>query len=179
MRGHNGRLRLVMRAFSLALVSVVTTVFVMALGVEAASAKTATLHVYEKSSLVFYQPDGQRMTSSSFVRGDYFKETDVDYVGNHKNHAKVSTVSGGLTCTFTSSSLEAICNADLALRGSKLFSDHVTVNFAAVPIVLAINGGTGVFKHARGSATRTCVQSCTPTVPSWTSYFDDTYQYTT
>ena len=179
MRDFSRNHRLMIRARSLAWVSVITVSFVLTLGTDVASAKTTTLHVYEKSSLVFYQANGQPVTSSAFVPGDYFKETDVDYVGNHENHAKTSTVSGQLACTFTTSSLEAVCVAELTVGRSKLLSDHVMVNFAATPIVIAINGGTGGFKGARGTSTRTCVRSCSATTPLWTSYFDDTYRYTT
>jgi hypothetical protein len=178
MRGFNRRHRLVIRVGVRALASIMTMAIVLTLGAGTASAKTTTLHFFEKSSLVFYQANGQPMTSSAFVPGDNFKETDVDYVGNHEKHAKTSTATGNLVCTFTSSSLEAICDGELAVGRSKLLSDHVMVDFAAAPIVLAINGGTGVFKNARGIATHTCFRSCSPTVPSWTSYFDDTFQYT-
>ena len=110
---------------------------------------------------------------------DSFKETDVDDVDDQKNHAKTSTVSGQLACRFTASSLGAVCDADSAVGHSKLLSDHVMVNFAGTPIVITINGGTGGFKGARGTSTRTCVRSCSTTAPSWISYFDDTYRFTT
>lgn len=160
MRDFNRRPRLVIRVCAAWLASVMTAALMLAFGAGIASAKTTTLHIFEDFSLVFYQANGQPMTSLAFDPGDYFIETDLDYVGNHKKHAKTWSASGNLVCTFTSSSLEAVCDSELAVGGSLLLSDYVMVNFAATPIVVAINGGTGNFKNAKGISTRTCVRSC-------------------
>ena len=45
------------------------------------------------------------------------------------------------------------CNEQIAIGGFMLLANAVTVNFAARNITVPINGGTGKYARARGSAT--------------------------
>jgi hypothetical protein len=78
--------------------------------------------------------------------------TDLDYVGHAAHHAKRWTVSDHLSCTFTATAA-ATCDAEIAVGGSLLLGTDVPVQFSAGPIIIKLNGGTGVFKGAHGTVT--------------------------
>jgi hypothetical protein len=123
-----------------------------------AQAKT-TLRLYQKQqSMTFYNPDGTKASGNAApVVGDYFVDTDTDYVGTAKHHAKASTASDHLVCTFTSISSNgmsgtALCNGQIAIGGSMFLAQNDKVTFAgAGPTNVVINGGTGRFAGAHGT----------------------------
>jgi hypothetical protein len=122
----------------------------------AGAAKTTTLHFFQKgTSASFVGPDGAALpppgpTTASVV-GEKFTSTDDDYVGNHKHHAKKSTASDHLVCTFTSTQYAATCNGQIAVGGSMLLAQDVTVDFGP-SVSVPLNGGTGAYKGAHGTA---------------------------
>jgi|SRR5580700_1526424 hypothetical protein len=144
----------------------------------ASAAKATTRYFFEKSSVVFYQANGDPMRVRRLFPETTSRRPIWTTRATTKTTAKLWGPPPNLRVPSPPNSLEAVCVGQLSVGGSKLLSDHVMVNFAAMPIVFTINGGTGIFKKAKGASTHTCFRFCTPTVPSWTSYFDDTYRYT-
>jgi hypothetical protein len=145
----------------LAALAVAGCLAVAAVGAPTASAKTTTLKFFQKpTSGQFLDANGQPISDpASLGPGASFTATDVDYVGNHKRHAKTWTASDHIACTFTSPSV-ATCDAQVAIGGSMLLANNVSVNFDLsqnAPIVVPINGGTGKYAHARGTATSVSV----------------------
>ena len=74
--------------------------------------------------------------------GDVFEIDAVDYVGNHKRHAKRATMSDYLRCTFQAD-LEPDCFGYVAIGGSLL-------RFHGMEII----GGTGRYQGATGRAVK-------------------------
>jgi hypothetical protein len=70
--------------------------------------------------------------------GDVFEIDSLDYVGNHKKHAKRATMSDYLRCTFQAD-LEPDCYGYTAIGGSLL-------RFHGVDLI----GGTGRYHGATG-----------------------------
>ncbi|HUC38334.1 MAG TPA: hypothetical protein VMR97_14580 [Acidimicrobiales bacterium] len=122
-----------------------------------ASAKSGTLRFFSKSvTSSFYTANGQPITNQNTqpAVGDYLISSDLDYVGNHKSHAKSYTATDNLVCTIsvsTSTSIMGICDGAIAMGGSMLLASHETVNFAATSPVVPINGGVGQFNGAHGT----------------------------
>lgn len=128
-----------------------------------ASAKT-TLHFFQKQvSMTFVGPNGQPLSPTAAPAvGDGFVVIDLDYVGTAKNHAKAWSASDHLVCTFTSitgpMSGTATCNGQIAIGGSMLLAQNVTLSFSTSPtLVVAINGGTGKFRGAHGQSKSTSI----------------------
>ena len=119
-----------------------------------ASADAATLKFFQKSTgSQFLGPDGQPLNNPMMITpGSTFSATDLNYVGTHKRHASTATASDHIACTFTTDTA-GICNGQIAIGGFMLLANAVTVNFASSNITVPINGGTGKYAHARGSAT--------------------------
>jgi hypothetical protein len=122
-----------------------------------AGAKTVTLHYFSKqTSSTFLTPQGQPLGSNSQPAvGDINDVTDVDYVGNHKHHAKKANASDHLRCkitAFSASTVTGACDLQAAIGGSMVLANDQSVSFfpSAAPLVLPINGGTGIYRHARG-----------------------------
>ena len=139
-------------------------VLALAVFVPAASAKTVTLHYFSKqTSSTFVTPQGKPLgPNSAPAVGDVNDNTDVDYVGNHKSHAKQSTASDHLRCTFTGFSgnnAVATCDAQIAIGGSMFLANNVKLTFSNsnAPIVVPITGGTGIYRHAHGKVISTSV----------------------
>ena len=90
--------------------------------------------------------------------GDRFVVTDLDYVGNHRHHAKRWTASDHFACTFTTPPA-AICSGQIAIAGSMLFSDNVPLDFAnpSATVTVPITGGTGRYRGAKGTVTSVSV----------------------
>ena len=106
-------------------------VLAVAVVVPTASARTVTLHYFSKqTSSTFVTPQGKPLgPSSAPAVGDINDNTDLDYVGNHKHHAKQSTASDHLRCTITGSTgsgATATCDAQIAIGGSMLLANHAT-----------------------------------------------------
>ena len=162
------------RTGAASVVVAITSTVLIALAPGLASAKTTTtFRLFAKSvALGMFHSNGQPITNPSAQPkpGDYLIGTDVDYLGNHKKHAKTPTGSDNAVCTFTSAT-KAVCDEVIAIGGSLLISNHVTVNFSAASPVSKITGGTGKFKGARGTIT------VTPLIPTLNSDF--TVKYST
>jgi hypothetical protein len=73
--------------------SLVVALLTLAVAAPAASAKTVTLHYFSKqTSSAFVNPQGQPLgPNSSPAVGDINDNTGIDFVGNHKHHAKPAT----------------------------------------------------------------------------------------
>jgi len=157
--GHSHRI--IRRAGVAGIVVAMTGAAVLVFTGGSASAKTTTLHFFSKAvSNSVFQANGQPITDQNAqpAPGDYFISTDVDYVGNHKKHAKTSTGSDNLVCTFTTNSM-GTCDGVVAVGGYVLLANHVTVDLTANNPVVTINGGTGPYKGAHGTLSATAVGS--------------------
>ena len=133
----------------------ITGAAVLAFAQGTASAKTTTMHFFSKNvSDNFYQANGQLITNPNAqpAVGDYFISTDLDYTGNAKKHAKTATASDNLVCTITTAT-QGVCDGSIAIGGSLLLANHVTIDIASNNPVVPINGGTGQFKGAHGTVT--------------------------
>ncbi len=134
----------------------------LGLPVASASARTTTLHFFQRStSSSFLAPDGTPTQSPSATSppaiGERFLVSDELYVGTHKRHAKTFTATDHLACTITSVTGAATCDGQIAIGGSMLLAQNVVVNLAGASTVVTINGGTGRYLHARGTATSVSV----------------------
>ena len=141
-----------------------SAVLALAVVVPTASARTVTLHYFSKqTSSTFVTPQGKPLgPNSAPAVGDINDNTDLDYVGNHKHHAKRSKASDHLRCTITGStknSATATCDAQIAIGGSMLLANHTKLTFSesSAPVVVSIDGGTGIYRHAHGTVTSTSV----------------------
>ncbi len=128
---------------------------VLAPGVGAASG--TTLHFFQKSvTNDFFNAAGKAIQLDPPMtvpaKGDRLDSTDLDYVGDAAHHAKRSTASDHLSCTFTATAA-ATCDAQIAVGGSLLLANDVHVQFGPAAIVVELNGGTGVFAGAHGTVT--------------------------
>jgi hypothetical protein len=132
-------------------------VAVVAAAAVPATAAAKTLRFFQKSTgSQFLGPDGSPLSDPSQIGpGASFSASDVDYVGTSKKHAKNWTASDHIACTF-STQAQATCNGVIGIGGSLLLANNVQLNFPTTdnaPIVVPINGGTGRYAHARGTAT--------------------------
>jgi hypothetical protein len=136
------------------------------LGQSASARSTTTLHLFAKSqSFGMFHANGKPLSvTATPKRGDYLIGIDIDYMGNHAKHAATPIGSDNAVCTFTTAT-KAVCDEVIAIGGSLLISNHVTVNFSAASPVTKITGGTGKFKGARGTIT------VSPLVPTLNSDF--------
>jgi hypothetical protein len=132
----------------------------VAIAAPAAGAKTVTLHLFSRAtSSTFVDAQGHPVPPSAPPAvGDTFDNTGVDYVGNHKHHAARPNGSDHLRCTITSVSNvgpKALCSGQIAIGGSMLLANDETFTLSAGPPPTPINGGTGIYRHARGLITPT------------------------
>jgi hypothetical protein len=108
----------------------------------AAKRKTETIRAFSKPvSFVYTSIDGtvtQGPPAGPPQAGDVFEIDSLDYVGNHKKHARKATMSDYLRCTF-SETLEPDCYGYVAIGGSLL-------RFHGLDII----GGTGRYQGAGG-----------------------------
>ncbi len=126
-----------------------------AVAVPAASAKAQTLHVYQVSGPTqFFNAAGKKIhlnpPATLPVRGDSFDETDVDYIGSYKSHARKWSGTDHLACTFTSSDA-GVCNAQFAVDGSLLIFNNFALPLNTNHVVLKLSEGTGTFAGAHGT----------------------------
>jgi hypothetical protein len=106
-----------------------------------ASAKTETLRFFSKvDKVTLTHADGTVVTDPSArpVAGDRLDVFASDFAGDHKRHAKKSTASEHVVCTFGTSP-EPDCIAHVALGGSLLIFDGDT-----------LIGGSGKYLNATG-----------------------------
>lgn len=142
---------------SLPIAAIAVCAVTLLLTAASASAKTTTLHFFEKGvSFSFVGPTGKPLpppgpTSGPPVPGDRFNVIDDYYVGNHIHHAKRPTVSDHVECTFIDATGNAKCSGQIAIGGSMLLATDVILNVGQnAPPKVPINGGTGKYKHAHG-----------------------------
>ena len=106
--------------------------------------KTETIRAFSKPvSFVYTSVDGlvtQGPPDAPPQAGDVFEISSLDFVGNHKKHARKATMSDYLRCTFTAE-LEPDCFGFTAIGGSLL-------RFHGMEII----GGTGRYQGATGRA---------------------------
>jgi hypothetical protein len=134
------------------IVAVTAAVGAAAFAVGSASARTTTtLHLFAKSQAsAMFNANGKPLSATATPKkGDYLIGIDVDYLGNYMTHGATPIGSDNAVCTFTSPT-KGICDQEIAIGGSLLLTDHVSVNFAVANPVAKITGGTGKFKGARG-----------------------------
>ncbi len=122
-----------------------------------AGAASGTLHFFQESvTNEFFNAAGKpiQLNPPTTVpgKGDRLDTTDLDYVGDAAHHAKRWSASDHLSCTFTATAV-AICDAEIAVRGSLLLATNVTIQFGPGSTVVTLNGGTGAYKGAHGTAT--------------------------
>ena len=124
-----------------------------------ASAKTRTLHFFEKSvSFSITDANGNPVSMNQKpAAGDRFVNINNEFTGNHKHHAKRPTATVHISCVIGAGDT-ALCNAELAMGSSMLLADFWSLNLNAngannVPIT----GGTGKFAHAHGRVVTTPV----------------------
>jgi hypothetical protein len=141
-----------------ALAALLPVVVVAGLSIAPAWAKPSknTLHFFQKAvSSKLTDPSGK--PASAPAVGDAFAAIDLDYLGNHKHHAKHFLASDHIRCVFLTVSLtgpsKALCDAQLAIGGSMILADHVVATLSPALDVVPINGGTGVYRGIRGKAT--------------------------
>ena len=126
-----------------------------AIGAPVASAKTVTLHLFSRTaSSTFVDAQGHPVPPSAPPAVGYtFDNTGVTYVGNHRHHAAKPNGSDHLRCTITaisSTGPTVLCSGQIAIGGSMLLANDETFTLSATPPRTPINGGTGIYRHARG-----------------------------
>jgi hypothetical protein len=115
------------------------------------------LHFFDKSlGSTFTDPAGHPIGNLNTPppSGSTIDITAVGYAGNSAHHATAPTASIHLACVVTTGP-KAVCFAQVAIGGSMLLANQFTVSLAASnesPFsTVKINGGIGMFAHARGT----------------------------
>jgi hypothetical protein len=130
------------RTHILTLAIALAAALVLAPGAFAAKRKIETIRAFSKPvSFTYTSVDGtvtQGPPAAPPRAGDVFEIDSMDFRGNHRRHAKRSTMSSYLRCTFLPS-LEPDCYGYVAIGGS-LLRFH---NFDLI-------GGTGRYQGATG-----------------------------
>ena len=142
-----------MRGFTTrGVIGVAACLAAMALATGTASAKTTTLHFFEKSvSFSITDANGNPVAQNQQpAAGDRFVIINNEFTGNHKHHSKKPTATVHISCVVGSGAT-ALCNAELAMGGAMLLADFWSLNMNSngannVPIT----GGTGKWLHAHG-----------------------------
>jgi hypothetical protein len=133
--------------------SVAACATIVAVGASAAAAKTVTLHFFSKQvySRISDASGKPVPPSSAPAVGDRFSFASNDYAGNHKQHAKQATASDHVVCVLTTNS-SGLCDGTIAIGGAMIFGDDFVLDFNSnAPTTLKITGGTGQYRHARGT----------------------------
>ncbi len=133
--------------------SIAACATIAAVGASAAAAKTVTVHFFSKQVYSrISDASGKPVPPSSAPAVGYrFSFASDDYVGNHKQHAKQATASDHVVCTLTTNS-SGLCDGTIAIGGAMIFGDDFVINFNSnAPTTLKITGGTGQYRHARGT----------------------------
>ncbi len=154
-------IRCIARVASVASLGLFTVVGSGPMALPASAAGITTLHFYSVHQTgTFTDAAGQPITAPTAtpVAGDHIDTTDLDYVGNHKHHALSFSASDHVACTFTSATA-GTCSAQIAIGGSLLLANDVTVTLTQNSPPLPINAGTGKYKNARGTITTTSVDN--------------------
>lgn len=153
-------IRCIARAVSVASLGLFTVVGSGLMALPAGAAGTTTFHFYSVSQTqTLTDAAGQPITDPNFTptAGDQVQETDLLYVGNHTHHASSYSASDHIACVITSNTA-ATCNAQIAIGGSLLLADDVTVDITQTGLgPVQLNAGTGKYKTAAGMVTTTPV----------------------
>jgi hypothetical protein len=136
-----------------AAVSIAACATMMAVGASAAAANTISLHFFSKQVYSrIRDANGHPLPPTSGLDvGDRISNAFNDYAGNHTHHAKRATASNQVACIVTSGST-FLCDETIAIGGSMILADDFVINFPANgPTTFKITGGTGTYRHARGT----------------------------
>src|SRR5450755_546244 len=98
----------------------------------ASVAGATTLHLYEKSALYrVYNSEGKLLSSHTKGRtGDSLVETDLDYVGTGKRHARTATAIDHFFC-YVVAWPKATCDGEFTFGRSVLSTDIFTENLSS------------------------------------------------
>lgn len=140
------------RAGLLALTVAIGALALAALPVGAATVKLRFFQQAESTTL--FDSTGHVITDPKHepVAGDKLDLTDRLFVGNHKKHAKRYTATDHLRCTFTAPTT-GLCSGSIAIGGSMLLADDVTIDLSKQPLVINGTSGTGIYRKLKGSIT--------------------------
>lgn len=127
----------------------------MGVGASAAAAKTTTYHFFSKDVYSrISDANGNPVSPNAMpVAGDRFSFASDDYVGNHRHHARRATASDHVVCTIMPNG-KGLCDGQISIGGSMILGDDFVLDFSAQGpsvTVLKITGGTGRYRHARGT----------------------------
>jgi hypothetical protein len=152
IRGGTVSIRCIARVASVASLGLFTMVGSGLMALPARAAGTATLHFYSTNqTMAATNAAGQPITGKQFTVGDHYDATDLYYVGSHKHHASSVSASDHLACTFPNATTTT-CSGQIAIGGSLLLGNDVTLTTQNGTGSLPINAGTGKYKNARGTA---------------------------
>jgi hypothetical protein len=136
--------------------SIIASIAALCLAVFASAAGATTLHLFEKSVLYrVYGSAGQRLSSrAKGATGDSAIETDLDYIGTGKHHAKAATAIDHFFC-YVVAWPKATCDGEFTFGRSVLSTDIFTENLSSLAafygVVIPIRQGTGRFRGAHGT----------------------------
>lgn len=119
---------------------------------------TTTLHFYSvQQTATATNSAGQPIAANNqqFAPGDSYDSTDLDYVGNHTHHASTFSASDHYACTFTGPT--QTCSIQIAIGGSLILMNKVTLPSNATTASAPVNGGTGRYKNAHGTFVSTFI----------------------
>ena len=137
-------------------ISVIAGIAAVCLAVFASAAGATTLHLFEKSVLYrVYGSAGQPLSSrTKAAAGDSLSETDLDYIGTGKHHARTATAIDHFFC-YVVARPKAICDGEFTFGRSVLATDTFTEDFSSLAafygVVIPIRQGTGRFRGAHGT----------------------------
>ena len=150
--GETQRGRLVNRVRLASAIAVCATT--MAVGASAAAAKTTTIHLFSKDVYSrISDANGHPQSGKNFMPkpGDRFSFAANDFLGNHKHHGNRQVGSDHVVCIIQSNGT-GLCDGTIAIGGSMILGDDFVLDFNSnAPITLKITGGTGRYRHARGT----------------------------
>jgi hypothetical protein len=151
-RQHLGA-KLVLASCALGSTSLALTLGNEAAGAARAATSTVVLHFYQvQTSLTFYNASNVAIQGYPPV-GGHVREDDVDYVGNHSEHAKKVSVSDHLYCSVISAPANATCAFEFAVGGSLIYGDFLHGNLAGSSESFPVTGGTGKYAGYTGVST--------------------------
>ena len=139
----------------------VVAIVVMSLPISAGAAvsnsdSVRVLHFFSRfESNTFSTAAGKPFTPSKSNPprpGDQIEGTDLDYVGNHAEHARTWTASDHELCIFDGQG-NPVCHAQVAIDGSMILAQTTLTNISAstTTSTFDITGGTGAFQGVTGT----------------------------
>jgi hypothetical protein len=121
----------------------------------ASTARTSSvqvLHFFSKAQTMTFSTAAGKPFSPSKAHppaaGDVIESTDLDYVGNHAQHAAKWTASDHLLCIVPAKG-DPVCHVQIAIGGSMILLRGLATESTNAPFV--VTGGTGRFKGVTGS----------------------------